>query len=179
MPSVNSTYTRRVRHFNRFYTRQTGLLDETLLDSDFSLTEARILYELALCDELTASQLGQDLGLDAGYLSRLIRKFEARGLLSRTRSSEDARRSLLSLTPAGRTAYKPLNRASQQKVAALLQQLPPDRQHALVNAMALIERLRRGDFKADIFPRFHTIDSHRSMPIPWRCDDNSIQSFMP
>ena len=139
--SVNSTYTRRVRQFNRFYTRQAGLLDGTLLDSDFSLTEARIMYELALCDELTASQLGLDLGLDAGYLSRLIRKFEARGLLSRTRSNEDARRSLLSLTPAGRTAYKPLNRSSQQKVAALLQQLPIDRQQALVNAMALIERL--------------------------------------
>ena len=84
-----------VRRFNRFYTRQIGVLRKTYLDSPYSLGEMRVLYELAHGDQLTASDIGRALDLDAGYLSRLLRNFEKRGLISRTPSAQDARPSHL------------------------------------------------------------------------------------
>src|SRR5437762_11316503 len=84
-----------VRQFNRFYTRQVGLLAGQYLDSPFSLTEARVVYELAQHDTTTAARLGRELGLDAGYLSRILRSFQRRGLLSRQPSAADGRQSLL------------------------------------------------------------------------------------
>src|SRR5438046_2260178 len=106
-----------VRSFNRFYTRQIGLLDEGWLKSAFSLTEARVLYELAHRDGLTATDLGRDLGLDPGYLSRMLKKFDERGLVERATSEADARRSSIALTPAGREAFAPLNQGSHDQVA--------------------------------------------------------------
>src|SRR4051812_27417803 len=99
-----------VRRFTRFYTRQIGVLQEKLLQSPFSLAESRVLYELAHRDGLTASTLAQELGLDPGYLSRILRAFADRGLLERTPSDEDARQNLLALTSAGRRAFAPLDR---------------------------------------------------------------------
>src|SRR5579875_1604977 len=109
-----------VRRFSRFYTRQLGLLGEGLLESEFSLTESRVLYELAQQEGLTATALGRDLGLDAGYLSRILKKFEARGLLARTQSSVDARQSILTLTSDGRAAFEPLNRGSREQITSML-----------------------------------------------------------
>jgi DNA-binding MarR family transcriptional regulator/GNAT superfamily N-acetyltransferase len=130
-----------VRGFNRFYTRQIGLLDEGWLKSAFSLTEARVLYELAHRDGLTATDLARDLGLDPGYLSRLLKKFEERGLVERAATQADARRSSIALTPSGRTAFAPLNQGSHDQVAALLERLSAPEQDRLVKAMQTVQRL--------------------------------------
>ncbi len=129
-----------IRDFNRFYTQQIGLLEEGLLESEFSLTEARVLYELAHHDGLTATDVGRDLGLDAGYLSRLLKKFEARGFLTRSPSSEDARQANLTLTSAGREAFEPLNKASYDEIAALLTPMSCKRRGKLIAAMTSIQR---------------------------------------
>jgi DNA-binding MarR family transcriptional regulator/GNAT superfamily N-acetyltransferase len=130
-----------VRRFNRFYTRQIGLLDEGYLDSPFSLTQVRVLYELAHRDRVTAAELGRDLGLDPGYLSRLLTGFEKRRLLGRRPSAADGRQSLLTLTPRGRAAFAPLDARSRQEVGALLKRLPATGQRRLLEAMRLIEAL--------------------------------------
>lgn len=130
-----------VRRFNRFYTRQIGLLHEGYLDSPFSLTEARILYELAHRDELTATEIGKDLQVDAGYLSRILRGFERRGFLARAPSRSDGRQSLLSLTAKGRTAFAPLHARSREEIGAMLGKLSATDQARLVEAMRTIERL--------------------------------------
>ncbi|TIS59279.1 bifunctional helix-turn-helix transcriptional regulator/GNAT family N-acetyltransferase [Mesorhizobium sp.] len=130
-----------VRAFNRFYTRQIGLLDEGWLKSAFSLTEARVLYELAHRDGLTATDLARDLGLDPGYLSRLLKKLEQRGLVERAATEADARRSSIALTPAGRQAFAPLNQGSHDQVAALLDRLSVPEQDRLVKAMQTVQRL--------------------------------------
>ena len=130
-----------IRAFNRFYTQKIGVLQEGLLASPFSLTEARVLYELAQHEQATASGLCRDLGLDAGYLSRILRRFDKEGLVAREPSATDGRQSHLSLTEAGRAAFGGLNRRSREEVAALLQPLGPSRQARLVAAMGAIERL--------------------------------------
>ncbi|KRB31815.1 MULTISPECIES: helix-turn-helix domain-containing GNAT family N-acetyltransferase [Mesorhizobium] len=130
-----------VRAFNRFYTRQIGLLDEGLLKSAFSLTEARVLYELAHRDGLTATDLGRDLGLDAGYVSRLLKKFERLHLISRSTVVSDARQSSIALTAAGRNAFAPLNKDSHDQVAALLDRLPASEQDRLVKSMRTVQAL--------------------------------------
>src|ERR1700739_1518374 len=109
-----------VRRFSRFYTKHMGALREALHASPFSLTEARVLYELANRSAPTAADVARDLGLDAGYLSRILRGFAQRGLLARTRSQNDGRESHLALTPAGLEAFAPLNRGSHDEVAAML-----------------------------------------------------------
>jgi DNA-binding MarR family transcriptional regulator/GNAT superfamily N-acetyltransferase len=133
-----------VRSFNRFYTRRIGVLRRTFLDSDYSLGEARVLYEMACGRGHTASEIGRALDLDAGYLSRLLRQFERRGLVRRAPSRTDARQSRLALTPKGRRAYAPLEKRSQQETAAMLERLAPTDQARLVDAMATIERLLAG-----------------------------------
>jgi DNA-binding MarR family transcriptional regulator/GNAT superfamily N-acetyltransferase len=138
-----------VRAFNRFYTRQIGLLEERLHKSAFSLTEARVLYELAHRNGLTATDLGRDLGLDAGYLSRLLKKFESRGLLARAPSAADARQSVLAITEAGRKAFEPLDRASREEVAGLLGRLSAEHREAVVTAMQRVQRLLGQDKKSE------------------------------
>lgn len=128
-----------VRHFNRFYTKQIGVLQEGLLSSPFSLLEVRILYEVAHRQNLTAAQLVQELGLDPGYLSRILAKFEKQSLLRRTRSSSDGRQHYLSLTRKGQNTFRPLEQRSNEQVALLLNKLGPSEQKRLLAAMRAIE----------------------------------------
>ncbi len=130
-----------VRRFNRFYTRQIGVLREKLYQSPFSLTEVRVLYELATREKPTATELCKDLGLDAGYLSRMLRGFQKRGWVSRSASAQDGRQSLLTLTATGRKAFAPLNARSAEEVRALLHALPLAEQARLVDSMSTIEKL--------------------------------------
>ena len=129
------------RRFNRFYPRQIGVLREGAYQSPFCLTAERVLYELAHRDQPTATALGRDLGLDAGYLSRILGGFERRGLLLKTRSATDGRQSHLALTARGRRVFAPLNARSHHEVAAMLFGLSLTAQQRLVDAMRTIERL--------------------------------------
>jgi len=133
-----------VRRFNRFYTRQIGVLHERLLQSQFSLTEVRVLFELAHADQLTARQISDALGLDPGYLSRILRGFQARGLVSGTRSRSDARQWLLTLTPKGRETFSVLDRRADTEVESLLGKLPNAGQTQLLAAMSSIESVLGG-----------------------------------
>jgi len=130
-----------VRGFNRFYTQKIGVLEEGLLESPFSLAEARVLYELARREAPSAAALCRDLGLDAGYLSRILRRLEEQRLLARVASSDDRRQSLLALTKAGHDAFAALDRASGRTIGAMLAPLEAGDQTRLVGAMAAIERL--------------------------------------
>ena len=130
-----------VRRFNRFYTRQIGLLQEGLLRSPFSLTEARVIYELAHHEQTTATHLAQELDLDAGYLSRIVRSFTKRGLIEKTPSGTDRRQFLLSMTDEGREAFAELNSASRSEIEAMLDELSEEEQHRLIHGMHTIEQL--------------------------------------
>jgi DNA-binding MarR family transcriptional regulator/predicted N-acetyltransferase YhbS len=133
-----------VRRFNRFYTRQIGLLDEGMLQTRFSLTEMRVLYELAHHDDLTATGLAEELGLDPGYLSRLLKGLQSDGLLERRPAPADARQALLAITAAGREAFRPLDEGTKRQIAALLAPLAPVERDALTEAMQRIESLLAG-----------------------------------
>jgi DNA-binding MarR family transcriptional regulator/GNAT superfamily N-acetyltransferase len=130
-----------VRRFNRFYTRQIGVLRESWAESPFSLAEVRVLYELAHHDNLTAGELGTELGLDRGYLSRILQSFEKRGFVTKTRSEKDARQTHLTLTAKGRKVFAPVNNRSQQDVGSMLDALSATDQKILIESMHTIERL--------------------------------------
>jgi DNA-binding MarR family transcriptional regulator/N-acetylglutamate synthase-like GNAT family acetyltransferase len=130
-----------VRGFNRFYTKRIGVLQQGWLGSPFPLAEARVLFELAHHQQPTATDLGRELALDAGYLSRMLRDFERRGLVRRTRAAEDGRRANLSLTRAGQSAFAALNQQTHDDVAAMLKGVPPADQERLVSAMRVIEEV--------------------------------------
>jgi DNA-binding MarR family transcriptional regulator/GNAT superfamily N-acetyltransferase len=130
-----------VRAFNRFYTRKLGVLDQQLLKSPYSLSEARVLYELAHREDLSAKEIGSELGLDAGYLSRIVQNFDENGLITRKPLPSDRRQYQLSLTAKGRQAFAKLERSSQEDVGAMLAALPAAGSQKLIGAMAQIERL--------------------------------------
>jgi len=129
-----------VRAFNRSYTKFLGALDEHLLGTSYSLTEARVLFELGQRDETEVADLRRATGLDAGYLSRLLARFEDGGLLRRERSPADARRQLIRLTPAGRDTFRGLDDTSANQIRDLLSGLTDDEQRHLVDAMDMIRR---------------------------------------
>jgi DNA-binding MarR family transcriptional regulator/GNAT superfamily N-acetyltransferase len=128
-----------VRRFNRLYTRRIGVLQDGYLRSPYSLAEARVLYELAQRERPTATELAAELGLDHGYLSRILRGFNERGFITKTPSPNDRRQSLLSLTAKGRMAFAPLDRRSQNEIAAMIGELSAADQDRIVAAMHTIE----------------------------------------
>src|SRR5215472_10934612 len=137
-----------VRRFNRYYTRQIGALRKRFLDSPYSLGEARVLHEIATKNAPTASDIAKGLDLDAGYLSRVLRNFEKRGLVRRRTSAQDGRQSHLALTPRGKKSYRPLDARSQRDTAAMLTKLEAGDQTRLIAAMAAIETLLEGQNQA-------------------------------
>ena len=136
-----------VRQFNRFFTRQIGVLREGLLHTPYPLTDARILFELGQTEQLTASRLGRELGLDAGYLSRILARLEQQGLLEKVRSENDGRQFLLSLSAAGREAFALLDQRSREEVSEMLNDLGEEEQQRLLKAMQTIESVLTKDFK--------------------------------
>jgi DNA-binding MarR family transcriptional regulator/N-acetylglutamate synthase-like GNAT family acetyltransferase len=146
-----------IRAFNRFYTRQIGVLREGLLKSPFSLTELRVLYEIAHRERPTATELCQQLGLDPGYLSRILRGFEKRGLIRKSASQADGRQSLLELTARGKETFSALDARQSEEVAAMLSQLPTAEQSRLVQAMRVIETVLgdRSESKTSYILRTH------------------------
>lgn len=131
----------RVRRFNRFYTEQIGVLTEHLLDSEYSLTEVRVLYELGHRDDATAARIAADLGLDRGYLSRILKRFQRRGLVKRTTSPHDGRARVLALTPRGRRVFHGLDARADDQVADIVRRKSVDAQERLAGAMRTIERV--------------------------------------
>jgi len=133
-------YVSAIRGFNRFYTRKIGVVDG-VASSPFSLAEARVLYELAHREQPTATDIRKELGLDAGYMSRILRGFERRKLVTREQSKTDERQRFLSLTAKGRKAFAPLDERSNRDVAAMLEKLSPTERQQLLDAVQTVGRL--------------------------------------
>jgi len=133
-------YVSAIRGFNRFYTRKIGVVDG-VASNPFSLAEARVLYELAHREQPTATDIRKELGLDAGYMSRILRGFERRKLVTREQSKTDERQRFLSLTAKGRRAFAPLDERSNRDVAAMLKKLSPTERKQLVDAVRTVGRL--------------------------------------
>ncbi len=130
-----------IRHFNRFYTRQIGVLREGLLQTQFSLSEVRVLYEIANRDHPSAAELARELALDAGYLSRLLRGFMVRGLVERFSDTRDRRQNRLALSAKGAEMFAALNSRQDQEVAALLDGIPRSEILRLLTSMRSIEEI--------------------------------------
>jgi DNA-binding MarR family transcriptional regulator len=155
-----------VRQFNRFYTRRIGALDP-YLGSDMSLTDVRVLYELAHREEAVASGIAKDLGLDVGYLSRILRRFEGAGWLARETHPRDARQSLLRLTEAGHAAFAPLQQKSREEARALLASLTAPQQRQLIDAMHTIQALIEPEAHPPPKPRTAVLRDPQPGDIGW------------
>jgi len=140
-----------IRAFNRFYTRQIGLLDQAFLGSPFTLTEGRVLYELAHRNSPTATEIGRELSLDPGYLSRLLKKLERGGYLDRGRDAEDARQRPLRLTKVGRRAFQRLDRASGEQVSSMIGGLTPAQVIELVGSMQTVRQVLQPEGTASTY----------------------------
>src|ERR1700751_4800366 len=141
---VSSAQIARLRAFNRDYTRRIGVLSEGLLDSPYSLSEVRVMYEIAHREAVTAGELVQDLELDKGYLSRILKRFEAKKLLVRRAAPEDARRQHLRLTPAGLRVFTPLEERTKEQIRGLLAGLDAARREEVLGAMDVIQQALMG-----------------------------------
>lgn len=150
-----------VRNFNRFYTKQIHVLQEGILDSDLSLTEARILFEIAHREKPTAKEIADELALDAGYLSRIIHRFSANGWIEKHRAG-DGRQRNLSLTTAGRELFSSLDQRSHQEASAMLRKLPASDQSRLITAMKTIESILEPQAAAP-----YVLRTHRPGDIGW------------
>jgi len=146
-----------IRRFNRFYTQRIGVLREGLLQTPFSLTEVRVMYELAHREEPTATELSKELGLDAGYLSRILRDLSKRELIKKRPSKSDGRQTHLHLTRKGEKEFAALNARSNDEVAAMLSKLPASEQQRVVAAIHVIEEVlgAKPEHKASYLLRPH------------------------
>ncbi|MDB5898425.1 MAG: transcriptional regulator, MarR family [Ramlibacter sp.] len=163
MTTVSRQHVKALRAFNRFYTQRIGVL-RRYLDTDFTLTEVRVLYELAHRPPLTARELVRDLELDAGYLSRILRRFEQQGWLHREKAAHDGRQALLRLTEAGYAAFAPLQQKSRDETAALLAAVPRPERPGLIEALARVQRLLQ---PADAPPRRITLRAPGPGDLGW------------
>ncbi len=157
-------YTELVRSFNRFYTRRLGLLREGLLKTPFSLTQARVLYELGQRREIRSKDLLEELGLDAGYLSRLLKSFEKQRLIARSSSKQDRRVHHVSLTARGRKEFENLNARSEAEIGKMLANLTGSQQQRLATSMNAIRELLE---RPDDAPQAFTLRTHRPGDIGW------------
>jgi DNA-binding MarR family transcriptional regulator/GNAT superfamily N-acetyltransferase len=148
--SVKAERVGALRRFDRFYTDTVGALRSGLLDTPYNLTEARVLYELAQRGTAAAADLRRELDVDAGYLSRILRRFEADGLTTTAMSTEDGRRREVSLTSAGRKAFGELNRLSDRRAQRFLGELTDTDQQRLLTAMETIQHVLAGRSRADL-----------------------------
>lgn len=153
-----------VRAFNRFYTQRIGVLQRGLLHSPYSLTEVRVLYELANGTDLTATELQNRLRLDPGYASRILRRFERGGLLSRERSKKDGRQSLLRLTTRGRKVFSALNARQSSEVGEMLRSVPDREQERLIASMQTIQRVLNGN---GVLPGKVSLRTHKAGDMGW------------
>jgi DNA-binding MarR family transcriptional regulator/N-acetylglutamate synthase-like GNAT family acetyltransferase len=153
-----------IRRFSRFYTRRIGALNERFLGAPYSLPQARVLYELGQRGAATASELGAELDLDLGYLSRLLQGLRRQGLVQGEPSREDARRVRLSLTAKGRRAFQSLDARSRDEVAGMLGRLAAPEQAVLVSALQTAEKVLEGNFKDD---EAITLRVHRPGDMGW------------
>ncbi|MEA4846553.1 MAG: helix-turn-helix domain-containing GNAT family N-acetyltransferase [Clostridiaceae bacterium] len=154
-----------VRKFNRFITRKIGALREGLLYSSYSLTEARVLFELANGSDLTAARLSRELGLDAGYLSRILSRFEEQGITERVRSERDGRQFLIRLTPEGMESFSVINQRSRDEVAEILNELSEEDQKKLLKAIHEIENIL--DKKSFKFSEAFFLRNHQPGDMGW------------
>lgn len=164
MPALDSQIAS-VRGFNRFYTRKIGVIEPRLLDSPWSLQEARIIYEIAQRGTCTATDLVRELGLDAGFVSRTLQGLQRRQVVSRRPSKDDGRVSEIALTARGRTAFAELDRRSRDDIGSLLRQLGDGERAALVDAMATIERTLEPPAVKP--PAAYRLRTHRPGDIGW------------
>lgn len=159
-----ATHVAAIRRFNRFYTKHIGVLREGHLESPFSLTEVRVLYELAHGDGPSASDLVKELSLDSGYVSRILRSLERRRLIEKARSDTDGRRTHLRLTESGREAFAALDVRADEEIDALMARIPPEDRRRVVDSMRTIERLMA---PAPEPPRSFIIRTHQPGDIGW------------
>ena len=153
-----------VRRFSRFYTRKIGVLHQGLLDSPFSLAEGRVVYELAHHENTTAAELAKELGLDPGYLSRMLKKLERHGYVARRPAEVDGRRTILALSERGEEAFAQINARSRVHVGSLLEPLAPPDQARLVDALQTVTTLL-GEVPARKVP--YILRPHQPGDIGW------------
>lgn len=164
MAEISEERTAMVRHFNRFFTRQIGVLREGLLHSPYPLTDARILFELGQGQNVTATALCRELGLDAGYLSRILSRLEQQDLIEKVRSESDGRQRLLHLTSEGEKAFALLDQRSRDEVTEMLSRLSEEKQQLLLQAMQTIENMLTQSFK---FAHPFFLRSHEAGDMGW------------
>ena len=159
-----------VRHFNRFYTRQIGVLRPGMVGSPYTLPEARVIYALGRDGQSTATPIGRELALDLGYLSRLLQSLRRRGLLLAKRATHDARQQHLTLSEKGRKAFTLIDSRSRDEMAQMLAPLKTEQRGKLVSAMQTVESL----LSSDHAPAEIVLREHRPGDMGWVTERHAV-----